>query len=35
MKPFSEKVKEARNELGLSQTLLGDAVGVSVRTILA
>ncbi len=35
MKPFPEKVKEARNELGLSQTQLGDAVGVSLRTILS
>ena len=35
MKPFSEKVKEARNELGLSQTQLGEAAGVSLRTILA
>ena len=35
MKPFSEKVKEARNELGLSQTQLGEAAGVSLRTILS
>lgn len=35
MKPFSEKVRDARNELGLSQTQLGEAAGVSLRTILA
>ena len=35
MKPFSQKVKDARNELGLSQTQLGEAAGVSLRTILA
>ena len=35
MKPFSEKVREARNELGLSQTQLGEAAGVSLRSILA
>ena len=35
MKPFPEKVRDARNELGLSQTQLGEAAGVSLRTILA
>ena len=35
MKPFSEKVKDARSELGISQSQLGSAVGVSLRTILA
>ena len=34
MKSFSEKVIAARNELGLTQAQLGDAVGVSLRTIL-
>ena len=34
MKSFSEKVTEARNELGLTQTQLGDAAGVSLRTVL-
>lgn len=35
MKQFSEKVKEARSELDLSQSELGRQVGVSLRTILA
>lgn len=35
MKPFSEKIKDARSELGISQSQLGSAVGVSLRTILA
>lgn len=34
MKPFSEKVISARKDLGLTQTQLGDAIGVSLRTIL-
>jgi transcriptional regulator with XRE-family HTH domain len=34
MKPFSAKVRDARNELGLTQTQLGEIVGVSLRTIL-
>ena len=34
MKSFSEKVADARNELGLTQTQLGNAVGVSLRSIL-
>ena len=34
MKPFSEKVVEARTELGLTQAQLGDAAGVSLRTVL-
>ena len=33
MKSFSEKVVAARTELGLTQQQLGDAVGVSLRTI--
>lgn len=33
MKSFPEKVKDARTELGLSQTELGNLVGVSLRTI--
>ncbi len=33
MKPFSEKVIAARNELGLTQAQLGETVGVSLRTI--
>ena len=33
MKTFSEKVVAARTELGLTQQQLGDAVGVSLRTI--
>ena len=33
MKTFSEKVKDARLQLGLSQKQLGEAIGVSVRTI--
>ena len=35
MSRFSEKVKHARLELGLTQPELGAAVGVSLRTILA
>ena len=35
MATFAEKVKMARSELGLSQTELGEASGVSLRTILA
>ena len=35
MKTFSEKVKDARLQLGLSQQQLGDATGVSLRTILS
>lgn len=35
MKQFSEKVKDARSELGLSQSQLGEIAGVSLRTILA
>ena len=35
MKSFPEKVRAARTELGLTQTQLGDAAGVSLRTILA
>ena len=34
MKSFSEKVNDARNELGLTQAQLGKATGVSLRTIL-
>ena len=34
MKSFSEKVVEARTELGLTQAQLGEEVGVSLRTIL-
>ena len=34
MKSFSEKVTEARTELGMTQTQLGDAAGVSLRTVL-
>ncbi|WP_289227713.1 helix-turn-helix transcriptional regulator [Parabacteroides goldsteinii] len=30
---FGEKVKKARKELGLTQTELGDKIGVSRRTI--
>lgn len=33
MKSFPEKVKDARTELGLSQTELANRVGVSLRTI--
>ena len=33
MKTFSEKVKDARLQLGLSQQQLGEATGVSLRTI--
>jgi transcriptional regulator with XRE-family HTH domain len=32
---FADKVKSARAELGLTQTELGDKVGVSLRTILS
>lgn len=35
MKQFPEKVKDARSELGLSQSQLGESAGVSLRTILA
>lgn len=35
MKRFPEKVKDARSELGLSQSQLGEIAGVSLRTILA
>lgn len=35
MKSFSEKVHDARIELDLTQTQLGEAVGVSLRSILA
>jgi transcriptional regulator with XRE-family HTH domain len=35
MKTFSEKVKDARLQLGLSQTQLGDAVGISLRAIVS
>ena len=35
MKTFSEKVKDARLQLGLSQQQLGEATGVSLRTILS
>ena len=35
MKPFTDKVRDARIELGMTQTQLGEAVGVSLRTILA
>ena len=34
MKTFSEKLREARKMLGLSQEKLGDLVGVSMRTII-
>ncbi len=34
MASFAEKVKTARSELGLTQAELGEAVGVSLRTIL-
>ena len=34
MATFSEKVKHARSELGLTQAELGEAAGVSLRTIL-
>ncbi len=33
MKGFPEKVKDARSELNLSQTQLGEAAGVALRTI--
>lgn len=35
MMTFAEKVKAARTELGLTQTQLGETVGLSLRTILA
>ena len=35
MKSFAEKLRDARYELGISQTELGDKVGVSLRSILA
>ena len=35
MKSFAEKIKDARTELGISQTELGEKVGVSLRSILA
>lgn len=35
MKSFAEKLKDARNELGISQTELGSKVGVSLRSVLA
>lgn len=35
MMTFAEKVRTARNELGLTQQELGDAAGVSLRTITA
>lgn len=35
MKTFADKVKDARTELGCSQTQLGEMCGVSIRTILA
>ena len=35
MKTFSEKVKDARLQLGLSQTQLGEAVGISLRAIVS
>ena len=35
MKSFSEKIKEARAELELSQLQLGNIIGVSVRSIIA
>ena len=34
MATFPEKVKHARSELGLTQAELGEATGVSLRTIL-
>jgi len=34
MKTFSEKIRDARLQLGLSQQQLGEATGVSLRTIL-
>ena len=33
MATFPEKVKHARSELGLTQAELGEATGVSLRTI--
>jgi transcriptional regulator with XRE-family HTH domain len=35
MKTFSEKVRDARAELGISQSALAEKVGVSLRTILS
>lgn len=35
MKSFAEKLKDARNEMGISQSELGDKVGVSLRSVLA
>jgi len=35
MKTFPEKVKDARSELGFSQSHLGELIGVSIRSILA
>lgn len=35
MKSFAEKVFDARTELGISQSQLGEQVGVSLRSILA
>lgn len=35
MKSLAEKISEARYKLGISQTILGDKVGVSLRSILA
>lgn len=35
MKTFSEKVRDARLQLGLSQTQLGEAVGISLRAIVS
>ncbi len=35
MKSFAEKLRDARYTLGISQTELGDRVGVSLRSILA
>lgn len=35
MKSFSEKARDARIELGLTQTQLGEEVGISLRTIVA
>lgn len=35
MKSFADKVKDARAELGLSQSQLGEMVGVSIRAIVS
>ena len=35
MKSFADKVKDARAELGLSQSQLGELVGVSIRAIVS